>query len=60
MMEELISKKKLLSDLKGVKDVLSAQGDPFLAAMIQRAIDCVNNQPMVMMGMDLAREAGNG
>ena len=47
-MKEPIDKKKLLKDLKGVKDVLSAQGDPFLANMIQRAIDCVGNQPIVM------------
>lgn len=59
-MKELIDKKKLLQDLKGVKDVLSAQGDPFLAAMIQRAIDCVRKQPVVVMGMDLAKEPGNG
>lgn len=59
-MKELIDKKKLLQDLKGVKDVLSAQGDPLLAAMIQRAIDCVRKQPVVVMGMDLAKEPRNG
>ena len=57
-MKELIDKKKLLKDLKGVKDVLSAQGDPFLAAMIQRAIECVGNQPVVMTVS--ATEAANG
>lgn len=59
-MKELISKEKLLKDLNGMKDVLSAQGEPFLSAMLQRAIDCVNNQPVVLMGMDLASEDGNG
>ena len=59
-MEELISKKKLLADLKGVKEVLAAQGDPFLANIIHRAIQCVENQPVVMMGMDLAEEGDNG
>lgn len=47
-MKELIDKKKLIRDLKGVKDMQMAQGDPFLAMMIQRAIDCVGNQPVVM------------
>lgn len=59
-MKELISKEKLLKDLQRKKDVLSAQGEPFLSAMLQRAIDCVNNQPVVLMGMDLASEDGNG
>ncbi len=56
----LIDKKKLIKDLKGIKDVLSAQGDPFLAAMIQRAIDCVNNQPPAALGYDRQRGSGNG
>ena len=60
MMEELISKKKLLADLKGVKEVLASQGDPFLANILHRAIQCVENQPVVLMGLDLAKEPGNG
>ena len=44
-MEELISRKKLLADLNGVKEVLAAQGDPFLANILHRAIRCVENQP---------------
>lgn len=44
---ELIDKKKALADLKGVRDVLQAQGDPFLANIIGRAIDCIQNQPVV-------------
>ena len=60
MMEELISKKKLLADLKGVKEVLAAQGDPFLANIIHRAIQCVENQPMVVIGLDLAKEDSDG
>lgn len=59
-MEELISKKKLLADLKGVKDVLVAQGDPFLANILHRAIQCVENQPVILMGLDLAKESCNG
>ena len=46
-MEELIAKKKLLADLKGIKDMLTAAGDPFLASVINRAIGCVENQPVV-------------
>ena len=44
---ELIDKKKALADLRGIKDVLQAQGDPFLANIINRAIDCIQNQPVV-------------
>lgn len=51
-MDELISKKKLIKDLQGIKEVLSAAGDPFLANMIHRAIQCVERQPVVK------REAG--
>lgn len=46
-MTELIDKKKLLKDLNGVKEVLAAAGDPFLANMIHRAIQCVERQPLV-------------
>ena len=46
-MKELIDKKKLIRDLQGVKEVLSAAGDPFLANMIHRAIQCVERQPVV-------------
>ena len=53
-MEELISKKKLIQDLNAVREVLSAQGDPFLAAMMTRAIGVVENQPVILMGLDLA------
>jgi hypothetical protein len=59
-MEELILKKKLLADLNGIKEVLAAQGDPFLANILHRAIRCVENQPVVLMGLDLAKEPGNG
>jgi hypothetical protein len=46
-MKELIDKQKLLSDLRGVKEVLSAQGDPFLANIMERAIKCVERQPVI-------------
>lgn len=46
-MQELIDKKKLIADLKGVKDMLVAAGDPFLASVINRAIQCVENQTVV-------------
>ena len=59
-MNELIDKKKLLADLNGVKEVLAAQGDPFLANILHRAIQCVENQPVVLYRLDLAKEPGNG
>ena len=46
-MIELIDKKKALADLRGIKDVLQAQGDPFLANIIHRAIECIQDQPVV-------------
>lgn len=46
-MEDLISRKKLLADLRGVADVLTAQGDPFLASVMHRAIAVVREQPAV-------------
>lgn len=59
-MEELISKKKLIADLNGIREVLSGQGDPFLASVLTRAIQCVEKQPVVLMGMDLTEERDNG
>ena len=44
-MMELIDKQKTLADLKGIKDVIQSQGDPFLANIIERAIGCVERQP---------------
>ena len=43
--DELIHKGKALKDLEGIKDVLLAQGDPFLASIMNRAIECIKNQP---------------
>ena len=45
MMNDLISKKKLLKDLGGMYDVLTGAGDPFLASMIRKAMECVERQP---------------
>lgn len=42
---ELIHRGKALKDLRGIKDVLMAQGDPFLASVMNRAIECIENQP---------------
>lgn len=44
---DLIHKGKALKDLRGIKDVLLAQGDPFLAAIMNRAVECIENQPTV-------------
>lgn len=52
-MTEYIAKKQLISDLNAVREVLSAQGDPFLASVMTRAIGVVENQPVVMTTMSL-------
>ena len=44
-MDDLISKSKLLKDLAGMYDVLTGAGDPFLASMIRKAMECVERQP---------------
>ena len=44
-MDDLISRKKLLKDLAGMLDVCTGAGDPFLAAMIRKAMECVERQP---------------
>lgn len=59
-MKELIDKKKLLADLNGVKEVLAAQGDPFLANILHRAIRCVENQPAVMVVHQNSEGGSNG
>lgn len=46
-MNDLISKGKLLKDLAGMYDVLTGAGDPFLASMIRKAMECVERQPVV-------------
>lgn len=48
-MMELIDKKKALADLKGIKDVLVGAGDPFLASIIIRAINCIEEQPVIAL-----------
>lgn len=44
-MNDLISKNKLLKDLAGMYDVMIGAGDPFLASMIRKAMECVERQP---------------
>ncbi len=43
--DDFILRGKALKDLRGIKDVLQAQGDPFLANIMNRAIECIENQP---------------
>lgn len=43
--DDVILRGKALKDLRGIKDVLLAQGDPFLANIMNRAIECIENQP---------------
>lgn len=42
--EPMIYKNKALRDLRGIKDVLVGLGDPFLANMLNRAIECIERQ----------------
>lgn len=44
---DLILRGKALKDLRGIKDMLVAAGDPFLASVMNRAIGCIENQPAV-------------
>ena len=46
-MSDLISKNKLIKDLRGIHDVLTGQGDPFLASVLRVAIECVEKQEPV-------------
>lgn len=46
-MDKLISQEKTIRDLVGIKDMLVAAGDPFLASVMNRAIACVENQEVV-------------
>ena len=46
-MDRLISQEKTIRDLRGIKDMLVAAGDPFLASVMNRAISCVENQEAV-------------
>lgn len=43
--DDLILRGKALKDLRAIKDMLVAQGDPFLASVMNRAICCIENQP---------------
>ena len=52
MMNDLISRGKLLKDLAGMYDVLTGAGDPFLASMIRKAMECVERQPLVQHSAD--------
>lgn len=44
---QMILKKPLLDDLKGIKELLVSQGDLFLASVLNRAIVCVEDQPII-------------
>ena len=54
-MNDLISRKKLIKDLRGIQDVLTGQGDPILASMLRVAIECVEKQkPVPYSGTEVA------
>lgn len=46
---KMIDSDKLLRDLRGICDVLECQGDPFLAAIVMRCIQCTENQKEVIV-----------
>ena len=45
--DDLILRGKAIKDLRAIKDMLVAAGDPFLASVMNRAIGCIENQPAV-------------
>lgn len=45
--DDMILRGKALKDLRGIKDMLVAQGDPFLAGVMNGAIRCIENQTAV-------------
>lgn len=44
---KVIGVKPLLDDLNGIREVLMGYGDPILASMMCRAIECVEKQQAV-------------
>ena len=61
-MNDLISKSKLLKDLAGMYDVMIGAGDPFLASVIRKAMECVERQPVYtpnQMEGDVVNDAAN-
>lgn len=44
-MDDIIYRKKALSDLREIREMLVAGGDPILASVLERAIKCVEQQP---------------
>lgn len=43
--DDLILRGEALKDLRDIKDMLVAAGDPFLASVMNRAIECIKKQP---------------
>ena len=43
--DDLILRSKALRDLEDLKEMLVAAGDPFFAAIMNRAIICIKGQP---------------
>ena len=44
-MDDIISRKKALSELQEIREMLEAGGDPILASVLEHAIKCVEQQP---------------
>lgn len=45
--DDLILRGKALKDLRAIREMLVGAGDPFLASVMNRAIQCIENQPAV-------------
>ena len=43
--DDLILRGEALKDLREIKEMLVAAGDPFLASVMNRAIECIKKQP---------------
>jgi hypothetical protein len=57
--DDLILRGKALKDLRGIKDMLVAQGDPILANVMNWAINCIENQPAVEAPHPAENEGAN-
>ena len=44
-MDDIISRKKVISDLREIREMLVAGGDHIQASVLERAIKCVEQQP---------------
>ena len=58
--DDVILRDKALKDLRGIKDMLVAAGDPFLASVMNRAIECIEKQPAATVRCIECKHLHNG